>query len=56
MQYKEDVDMFKFDGKNFGCASIKGHMAEFGAQTYDVKTTVPNMGNHLGIEGPVMEI
>ena len=44
--------MFNVD--NFGCTSIKGHMVEFGAQTYDVKTTVPNMGNHLGIEGPEM--
>lgn len=54
MQYKEDVDMFNVDKENCGCASIKGLMAKFGVQTYNVDTTVLNMGNHLAIEGPEM--
>lgn len=44
------------NGKDYGCTSMKQHMKEAGVQTYDVNTTVLNMGNHLGIEGPEMEI
>ena len=34
---------------------IFDHMEKYGVKTYDVNTTVLNMGNHLGIEDRVME-
>ena len=41
--------------ENSGKTSIFDHMEKYGVKTYDVNTTVLNMGNHLGIEDRVME-